>query len=235
MNYGVVYKIKNIITGNYYIGSTNDFPERIRRHYIRLKRLKHHNIKMQEDYNKYGEFSFIIGVLEDSIPNDTTTIRIREQIYIDLLKPTYNINPSAHTSKGVVRTDDMRKKISNGVIKAYNEGRLVSPSYWKGKTFSKDHRNNISKNNARIKWTEIELDVISQRNSFKDICVYDLETLELIDKVTGLRMAAKKYNMKPSSLHNRLFTVYGVFDKYIFRYEGQTPMKPSKKAHYKNK
>lgn len=53
-----IYKITNMQNKTYYIGSTTDYIERIKIHFRLLKQQKHHNFKLQEDFNKYGKDSF---------------------------------------------------------------------------------------------------------------------------------------------------------------------------------
>lgn len=53
-----IYKITNMQKKTYYIGSTTDYTERIKIHFRLLKQQKHHNFKLQEDFNKSGEDSF---------------------------------------------------------------------------------------------------------------------------------------------------------------------------------
>jgi group I intron endonuclease len=53
-----IYIIKNILKGKVYIGSTNNFKQRIYRHLFELRRNKHHSIHLQRAWNKYGEENF---------------------------------------------------------------------------------------------------------------------------------------------------------------------------------
>ena len=59
----IIYKITNIKTSQIYIGSSIDIKERIRRHFKDLKANKHHSLKMQRSYNKYGRDVFKITYL----------------------------------------------------------------------------------------------------------------------------------------------------------------------------
>lgn len=87
-----VYIIKNTTSGKFYIGSSIDVEDRFKRHLKELECGKHHNIKMQNDYNLYGKSSFILDILE--IISDRNILKNREDYYIDTLKAKdlgYNI------------------------------------------------------------------------------------------------------------------------------------------------
>lgn len=59
-----VYKIQCLENSRIYIGQTCDFDRRMIEHKSELRRNKHGNCILQEDYNKYGLNSFEISVLE---------------------------------------------------------------------------------------------------------------------------------------------------------------------------
>lgn len=61
---GVIYEIKNLKNGKVYVGQTNDFARRRIQHIMDLKSGKHHNQHLQSAYNKYGEKSFSIYVVD---------------------------------------------------------------------------------------------------------------------------------------------------------------------------
>ena len=50
----VIYKIENLLTSDCYIGSTNNYSRRSKRHFEDLKSNKHHSIKLQRAVNKYN-------------------------------------------------------------------------------------------------------------------------------------------------------------------------------------
>ena len=88
-----VYKITSLIDGRIYIGSAasinvpihkRGFRGRIYGHLLKLKLNKHRNNILQNYFNKYGEESFKLEILEICISSDC---KIREQHYLDLLQP----------------------------------------------------------------------------------------------------------------------------------------------------
>lgn len=94
-----IYKIENLINGKIYIGSTHKvLNKRKSEHFSLLRKNKHYNKKLQNAWNKYGEESFSIVSIEDLFfPNSYSHKMIdgflcgREALYIEQLKPFYNI------------------------------------------------------------------------------------------------------------------------------------------------
>lgn len=101
-----VYRIKNIITLDCYIGSSTDIKERWRRHNKDLRKGKHHSIILQRAWNKYGEAAFIFEIIEYCTEN----VLDREQFYLDTEFPMYNINKEATSSKGRIMPEEERIK-----------------------------------------------------------------------------------------------------------------------------
>lgn len=64
MNNSGIYKITNLQTGKYYVGSTKDFKRRKQTHFSRLKCNSHTNKHLQNAYNKYGFDNFKFEIIE---------------------------------------------------------------------------------------------------------------------------------------------------------------------------
>ena len=62
MTHSGLYKIINIETGSFYLGSAYNFNKRWNRHLNTLKNNTHPNKYLQNAWNKYGESSFIFTV-----------------------------------------------------------------------------------------------------------------------------------------------------------------------------
>lgn len=60
----VIYKIRNVVNGKFYVGSTMDTRERFRTHRKRLRTGKHHSKHLQAAWTKYGEDCFVFEVVE---------------------------------------------------------------------------------------------------------------------------------------------------------------------------
>jgi len=93
-----IYKITNLITNQFYIGSAVCFRKRKVEHFSALKRNSHINKHLQNSFNKHGESNFIFEILE--IVEDKTKLIEREQHYLDTLKPHYNICKTAGNTLG---------------------------------------------------------------------------------------------------------------------------------------
>lgn len=82
-----VYQIKNVITGEIYVGSSKDLKRRWVAHKCPSRWKDNPNNKLYQDFQKYGldKFEFLILA-----PVEPEHLRQVEQEFIDMLKPTYN-------------------------------------------------------------------------------------------------------------------------------------------------
>ena len=78
-----IYRIINIKNKLSYIGSSNNLSRRLKIHYCELRHNYHANIKLQNDFNKYGEESFEIEILALFPIIKISDLRNLEQKYID--------------------------------------------------------------------------------------------------------------------------------------------------------
>ena len=89
MKISAVYKITNTVTGDFYIGSSNDVKHRWAAHKCQSTWKNNPNSPMYQDMKNYGtdKFEFeILEVVEESF------LKVTEQKFIELLNPTYNSN-----------------------------------------------------------------------------------------------------------------------------------------------
>lgn len=82
-----VYKITNTITGDFYIGSSRNIKPRWATHKCPSTWKKCPNNPLYLDMQKYGLDNFTFEIIEE-----TDNLHVREQYFIDLLKPSYNSN-----------------------------------------------------------------------------------------------------------------------------------------------
>lgn len=108
-----IYKITNIANNKFYIGSCSSktyLYERLKHHQQDLINNNHCNIYLQKSYNKYGIENFYYEIIEECLPEKCI---IKEQYWIDLLNPHYNLLKKAGSSFGRVVSQETANKISN--------------------------------------------------------------------------------------------------------------------------
>lgn len=122
-----IYKIKNILTGDCYIGSSNNTTKRSKRHYRDLNNNCHHSIILQRAVNKYGIQYFIFGVIEEC---EISLLLEREQFYLDKESPKYNIYSEAGSPLGFKHSEETKEK-----LKQYALDNSIKPpeSTWKNR------------------------------------------------------------------------------------------------------
>ena len=104
-----IYKILNIKTNMFYIGSSKNIYDRLHIHFFRLKRNKHGNKHLQNSFNKHGIENFSYEILEFcNIENQF----IKEQEYITSLKPEYNKSLNVNPNFGTTLSEETKCKIS---------------------------------------------------------------------------------------------------------------------------
>lgn len=94
-----IYLITCRSTSKRYIGSSKDVWYRWRSHKKDLKRQCHKNRYLQRAWNKYGADAFDCVIIEN-VP-DESQLLLREQHWLDLLKPEYNLAPKADKPIGM--------------------------------------------------------------------------------------------------------------------------------------
>jgi group I intron endonuclease len=108
-----VYRLTNLITGAIYIGSAIDLTRRFRE-YFSVKHLKKETLKnnsiIYRALLKNGYSNFRLEIIEYCDKNFTI---VKEQYYIDLLNPEYNLCLKAVSSLGRITREDTRLKLRN--------------------------------------------------------------------------------------------------------------------------
>ena len=117
-----IYKIK--LHEKEYVGSAKNIRTRINRHLSELRLNKHHNQKLQHEFNKHPVCKIEYEILEYV---DICNLIEREQYYIDTINPYYNICKVAGNTTGVLHSDETKEylsKIRKG--KQTSLGRILS-------------------------------------------------------------------------------------------------------------
>lgn len=114
-----IYCIENIKNNKKYVGSSKNCYQRLHCHRCYLNNKTHDNIKLQNSWNKHGEDNFICYLLESV---EVSNLTHKEQYYIDLLKPFYNIMLKVER---IEINDEMKDKISKTLKEGYLIGRIT--------------------------------------------------------------------------------------------------------------
>ena len=82
-----IYKITNTVTGDFYIGSSNNVKQRWASHKWQTTWNRYPNNPMYLDMKKYGIDKFELQILAEAEPEQ---LKETEQKFIQILQPTYN-------------------------------------------------------------------------------------------------------------------------------------------------
>lgn len=108
-----VYCVLNIVNNKIYVGSSINCARRKNEHSSDLESNRHHSIRLQNSYNKYGLNAFVFKVLEYTIKKD---LKQQEQKYINTFKSAdkrFGYNMSTSSKYGAYDlTPEIRQKIS---------------------------------------------------------------------------------------------------------------------------
>jgi group I intron endonuclease len=109
-----VYLITCTANNRRYVGSSKNIDHRWREHRKCLRSGRHWNVLVQRSWDKYGADAFEWAVLEEV--KDQTQLTAREQHWMDLLHPEFNLSPLAHrpTRKGRRTSAETRARQAAG-------------------------------------------------------------------------------------------------------------------------
>ena len=82
-----VYMVKNLINGKKYIGQSIK-PQLRKCAHASIGKMNNSNPNIQIDLKQYGRDTFVFGIIEHCKPEQLLE---REQYYINLLNPEYNV------------------------------------------------------------------------------------------------------------------------------------------------
>ena len=140
-----VYKITNKITGECYIGSSKNVYRRWIEHRSTYTWKKCPNNRLYQNMQKYGLDQFRFEII---VPAAPTHLKICEQEFINIYKPTYNNNRANGTDKAKKTEYDKRYREEHraeraALRKQYNkEHRTEINEYMK--QYNKEHRTEIN-------------------------------------------------------------------------------------------
>lgn len=169
-----IYKITNLLNGDFYIGSSKNMLRRKDEHFKKLKSNTHQNIILQRAWDKYGEINFIFEIVEEC---GVDLLLDRENVYLSEC-PKYNIVRVAKggdTISNNPKRELIIKKISN------SSSGINNPNY--GGKF----KNNEWLNKQKMSNSKVHLKII------------DTITDEVYEFFNS-KDAAKYFNCSPSTI-----------------------------------
>lgn len=136
---GYIYKIINLESNKYYLGSTKEIKKRTLRHFNELRKNKHHCIHLQRAFNKYGENNFKLEVILEC---DNYKEREQELLNSISFDDLYNVSKSASGGDLISNHPNKENIIALAIKNLKNAPRParyrdLNPNWKGGKTFCK--------------------------------------------------------------------------------------------------
>lgn len=150
----VIYKIRNVVNGKFYVGSTMDTRERFRTHRNKLRATKHHCAHLQAAWDKYGEECFVFEIVEQVSTLDA--LQAAEDVWLAAhvgAEHCYNVGTrsgapwrggakEAHPCFGVPKSEQTRAAIAASLTAVYAADPTSHPRY--GKTHTDETKAKMS-------------------------------------------------------------------------------------------
>ena len=162
-----VYKITNIITGDFYIGSSNDIKRRWAVHKSPSRWKLHPNVKLYRAMAEFGLDNFTFEIIEK-----TDNLREREQYWIEHLKPSYN----SVYAKGwnTERCKEAHRRCSKEYYEIHRDERLAY-----GKAYHQAHRDEKLAYGKAYNQAHRDERLAKSKDYYSRVCFYEGETLTL--------------------------------------------------------
>jgi group I intron endonuclease len=166
-----VYRIRNLRTGMFYVGSTHEsFGARKYIHFRDLRRIEHRNRHLQASFNKHGEAAFVFEILHflqrGQLERENEYLKrywghpLCYNIAKDATAPMLGRSPSANTREliaaaqrgrkvkargrpGLKRSAETRAKMSAAKVKQHKEHPLSAETRAKISAALMGNRNNV--------------------------------------------------------------------------------------------
>lgn len=218
-----IYMWTNLINSKYYIGSSVSLTSRFTIYYslgALQKRTQKGSSIIYSALLKYGHENFKLDILEYCEPE---ILIAREQYYIDLLKPEYNILKIANSRFGRKHTEETKLKIGSkvkGINHPFFEKEHTDESRNKIRESLKlYYKNNALNNKLIVKKSKPELKSIAESKStlkYKgiEVSVFDKEN-KLLFKFLSIRKAAIHFKISDRTMRRRLDK--GYCTKFIYK------------------
>ena len=137
---GTIYRINNLATDGYYIGSAVKFGRRKWEHLNSLKQGVHHCRRLQEAYMEYGPDAFEFEVLQE-VEDESRLLAVEDMYLGQCAADARCYNTSFTTTSPPSYTEETRRAISE-TLKARFKDPTAHPRY--GKMHSEESRAKMS-------------------------------------------------------------------------------------------
>ena len=120
-----VYLIRNLNNKKFYVGSSLDLRRRFKEYFNISHLLRNNRLPICAALSKYGYSQFSVEIIEYC---DISILLEREQYYLDLLKPQYNILKIAGSFKGFLHSEITKNKLSaifKGNVNSQNQPNAI--------------------------------------------------------------------------------------------------------------
>lgn len=138
-----VYRWTNKVNGKVYIGSSVDLGKRLGQYY-NLSYISSNNMLISKALIKYGYGNFSLEILEYC---DRSNVLLREQYYLDLFKPEYNLLKIAGSNLGYIHTENTLAKMRDSRLNLTEEQKAKVISHLKIHNASSDQ---VEKSRQRL-------------------------------------------------------------------------------------
>jgi group I intron endonuclease len=213
-----VYRWINKVNNKTYIGSAIELRTRFYVFYS-AKRLINSNMAIYKAILKYGYSNFKLEILEYCNKDE---VLVKEQCYIDLFKPEYNILTKAGSSFGYKHSQKTLKKFKIRTVSVETRFNLSKSA--KGRVLSEETKAKISVARKGIKLSDItraKLSRISTMTRGLAVLVYNIQTGEEREYLTVTK-AALALNVSRTTIKNNIKSGKILKDKYIIKLKKKT-------------
>lgn len=214
-----IYRWNNLLNGKSYVGSSKCLASRLSVYYSKKAMLNKLSTRKSIIYSallKHGYNNFSVDILEFC---EIDVLVEREQYYLDILKPKYNILKAANSRLGSLHSLET-KALMSLKLKGIN-----NPSF--GKTLSQEVRMKISESNKAF-WLKVKfkreikpktpetLSKMSLRTHGVSVKVFD-KSNNLVKTFPTIASAAKHFGLSSNTISR--IENKGTYANFIFKFE----------------
>jgi group I intron endonuclease len=139
-----------------YVGSAIKLSRRLKEYIYLLNKNRHTSIKLQNHFNKYGEEDLVFIILERC---EKENLIQREQYYIDVLDPWFNVSPVAGSTLGLKvseegRQNNRKAKLGLKHSQEHNNNKIAMAQIGENNSFFNKHHSEES-NEKRREWNRL--------------------------------------------------------------------------------